>query len=224
MPTVLITGTSRGIGREFVRQYAAEGWKVIAIARADNGISEGKANIEVHTLDVTDHAAVKALASTLRGQSIDVLIANAGIMGKGSSRLGSIDYDAWEEVLRVNVLAPASFAEAFVDNLASSERRLFVVISSGMGSISDNTSGGFYAYRSSKAAVNMVIKSLSIDLQKRGIRTVALCPGWVKTDMGGAGANLTPEQSIRGLRKVIDGMDDGKSGGFFNWAGKALGW
>ncbi len=223
MSTVLITGASRGIGRELVRQYAASGWQVIAVARNSADLQAISPLITVHTLDVTDRPAVHALAATLRGQAIDVLIANAGIYGSTPGGLGAIDYASWEAVLRTNVLAPASFAEAFADNLAASERRLFAVISSGMGSIAE-TSGGCYAYRSSKAAVNMVVRNLALDWQPRGIRAVALCPGWVKTDMGGPHAELTPEQSVTGLRAVIETIDDARSGRSFSWNGREVPW
>ena len=223
MPTVLVTGASRGIGREFVRQYAADGWHVIAVSRQDAGLSALSPRVELHALDVTDRAAVLGLAQALRGRAIDVLIANAGIYGTAPGGLGQIDYASWEDVLRTNVLAPASFAEAFADNLACSERRVFAVISSGMGSIAETT-GGAYAYRSSKAAVNMVIRNLAIDWQPRGIRAVALCPGWVRTDMGGPNAELLPEQSVSGLRRVIDSIDDARSGAYLSWSGAEVPW
>jgi NAD(P)-dependent dehydrogenase (short-subunit alcohol dehydrogenase family) len=221
MPTVLITGANRGIGREFVRQYAAAGWRVHAVAR-HAGDLPGSDNVQVHLLDVTDGLAVKALASDLQAEAIDLLIANAGIFGTGGG-VGLTDYASWEEVMRVNVLAPMRFAETFANHIAASQGRTFAAISSGMGSIAEDTSGGCYAYRSSKAALNMVVHNLAIDLKGR-IRTVSLCPGWVKTDMGGTNAELDVQDSVRDLIKVLAGIDDAKSGRYFSHTGREVAW
>lgn len=220
MSTVLITGANRGIGREFVRQYAAAGWRVHAVARHAGDLS----GVDLHLLDVTDGAAVSALAQQLRGEAIDLLIANAGIYGTTPSGFGETDYASWEDVLRVNVLAPMRFAEAFVAHIARSELRIFAAISSGMGSIGEVSSGGCYAYRSSKAALNMVVHNLAIDLKDRGVRTVALCPGWVKTDMGGPHAELAVQDSVRDMVHVLAGIDDAKSGRYFSHAGREVAW
>lgn len=219
MPTTLITGGNRGIGRELVRQYAAAGWTVHTTARQPSDLGAG---VTVHRLDVTDFSAIAALARQLVGTPIDLLIANAGIYG-GESELGALDFAVWQEVLRVNVLGPAAFAQAFAPHLAASQGRIFAVVSSGMGSIAENTSGGAYAYRSSKAAVNMLVKNLALDWQGR-IRAVALCPGWVRTDMGGPGAPLDVVESVQALRAVLNRVDDQASGNFFSHTGRTLDW
>ena len=143
-------------------------------------------------LDVTDSASIKAAAAELDGQAIDLLLNNAGVRGARGQTIGNIDYEAWAKVLDANTMGPMRVSEAFVDHVARSERKLIVTLTSGMGSIADNTSGGSIAYRSSKAAVNMVMRSLAIDLAPRGITCVVVNPGWVQTDMGGPHATITP--------------------------------
>jgi NAD(P)-dependent dehydrogenase (short-subunit alcohol dehydrogenase family) len=221
MPTVLITGASRGIGREFARQYEAGGWRVIATCRDPSKYDlEG----EVYRLDVTDPDSVAALHRELSGEAIDLLINNAGIYGSRGLEFGSLDYGAWEEVLRTNVLGPMRIAEAFADQVAASEKKKMVFISSKVGSIADNSSGGSYIYRSSKTALNMAVKSLSLDLSGKGIICVLLHPGWVQTDMGGASALIDVATSVAGMRAVIDRADTADSGRFFNYDGSELPW
>src|SRR4029453_2144556 len=152
----------------------------------------------------TDPASVQAAAAELKGQTIDLLLNNAGIGGPRGQTIGNIDYEAWAKVLDVNTMGPLRVSEAFVDHVAQSERKLIVTITSGMGSLSDNTSGGACAYRSSKAAVNMVMRSLAIDLALRGITCVVINPGWVRTDMGGPEATLTTAESVKKLRRLIE--------------------
>jgi NAD(P)-dependent dehydrogenase (short-subunit alcohol dehydrogenase family) len=194
MPTVLITGANRGLGLEFARQYAAEGWQVHAACRSPEvaGDLRQLANtigdrFRILTINVMDTASVRAAAAALKGQSIDLLLNNAGVGGPSGQRLGDLDYAAWARVLDANTLGPMRVAEAFLENVAQSRDKRIVTITSGMGSIADNSSGGRYAYRSSKAAVNSVMKSLAVDLAARGITCIVLNPGWVRTDMGGAG-------------------------------------
>lgn len=224
MPTLLITGANRGIGLEFVRQYAAEGWDVIATCRNPQAATELCAlNVEVHALDVAQFDQIAALGGRLAGRAIDVLINNAGIYGANQT-FGAVDADAWLQVLRVNTLAPLKMAEAFADNVARSQRRVIASISSRMGSIDDNDGGGDYAYRSSKAALNMVNKSLSLDLRGRGIICIVLHPGWVKTAMGGPSAIVSPQQSVAGMRRLIDGATLTHSGRFFTYDGQEVPW
>src|SRR5205085_331569 len=207
MPSILVTGANRGLGLEFVRQYAADGWRVFACCRNPDEAADLRAlaseRVSLLTLDVADHRQIEALAVALKNEPIDILLNNAGIYGPNKMFLGQIDYDTWEEVLRVNTLAPVKMAECFLDNVARSQRKIIAALSSTMGSIERNVEGRHYLYRSSKAALNMAYKSLSIDLKPRGISAVVLCPGWVQTDMGGADAPLTPEQSISGLKQVL---------------------
>jgi len=231
MSTVLVTGANRGLGLEFARQYAADGWKVHAACRDPDAAKElGKlaaesgGAIRLLALDVTDAASVRAAAQSLAGAAIDVLINNAGIGSPKNQRLGSLDYAAWARVLDVNTLGPMRVVEAFLDSIAKGSDRKIVTLTSAMGSIADNSSGGSYAYRSSKAAVNIVMKSLSIDLAPRGITCVVVHPGWVRTAMGGPDGKLTPTESVAALRRLIAGLKHGDSGRFFNYDGKSYPW
>jgi NAD(P)-dependent dehydrogenase (short-subunit alcohol dehydrogenase family) len=229
MASVLITGANRGIGLELARQYAADGWRVHACCRNPAGADALVAALKghdalVHPLDVTDAAAIAALRATLEHEPIDVLINNAGIIGGQHQALGDIDYDVWEQTIRTNVFAPYRVAEALVDLVAAGERRIIANVSSLMGSIADNSSGGRYIYRSSKTALNMVVVNLAQDLAEQGITVLAFHPGWVKTDMGGPNATVTPHESAAGMRKVIAEAGLDQSGGFFNYDGRVLAW
>ena len=223
MSTVLITGAARGLGLDFVKRYAAKGWKVHACARTPDALGGVKGDIHPHKLEVTDYAAVKALAAKLKGEAIDVLICNAGVAGKEATVLGSLDPAVWRETFEVNALAPLMMAESFADHVASSRDRKLVAISSRLGSITfaDN---GRYSYRASKAALNMEWKGLSIDLASKGVICVVLHPGWVQTDMGGSAATLTIEQSVPAMVKVIDGLKPADNGRFLNYDGTELPW
>jgi len=227
MPSTLITGANRGIGFEFARQYLADGWQVYAACRDPDSASELRRladdsddKLQILALDVTDPVSVQAAAAKLDGQAIDLLLNNAGIGGPRGQTIGHIDYEAWMKVLDVNTMGPMRVSEAFVDHVARSERKLIVILTSGMGSLADNTSGGSFAYRSSKAAVNMVMRSLSIDLAPRGITCVVVNPGWVQTDMGGSHATLTTVESVTMLRRLIDTLGPAQSGKFFNYDGR----
>src|SRR6185503_3653405 len=214
MSTILVTGARRGLGRELARQYAAEGWKVIGTERGTDA---------EYRLDVTNRRQLAALRKKLKGTPIDVLFCNAGIIGKRGMALGSFDYESWEEVLRVNLLGPAALAEAFADNVAASSRKVIAMMSSRLGSIAES-SGMTLPYSTSKAALNMLVKGLAGALQDKGVIVVALSPGWVRTDMGGAGAPLSPEASVKGLRKVIAGLKSADSGRFFSHDGSSIPW
>ena len=219
MPTVLITGANRGLGLEYARQYLADGWKVIATCRNPAGASELanlQGDIEIHALDVTDFGQVQALAKSLRKESIDLLLNNAGTYGPRPSKLGGIDYEVWEDVMRINAMAPLKVCEAFRDHVAGSEMKKIAIMTSKMGSMGDNESGASYIYRSSKAALNAVAKSLSVDLQGKGIAVAVLHPGWVRTDMGGPSGLIGAEESVTGLRRVIDNLTLETSGRFLN--------
>jgi NAD(P)-dependent dehydrogenase (short-subunit alcohol dehydrogenase family) len=231
MPTVLITGANRGLGLELARQYAADGWRVLACSRhpdaeALDAIEQEHGDVSRHALEVTDAASIAALASSLHGTAVDVLLNVAGVMHRravateGSARaaFGGFDYDDWTRVLAVNVLAPVRVAEAFLD------QRKIVTLSSELGSIGANETGGLYAYRSSKAAVNAVMKSMAIDLAPRGIIAVPMHPGWVRTDMGGPKAPLSAEESASGMRRVIAGLTLDDSGRFLRYDGEELPW
>jgi len=229
--TVLVTGANRGLGLEFARQYGADGWKVYAACRAPGearalrdlaAASDGR--IEVIALDVSDTASVRAAAARLEGVAIDLLLNNAGVGSPKGQKLGSLDYAAWQRVLDTNTLGPMRVTEAFLGNVEQGRQKKVVTITSKMGSIDDNGSGGSYAYRSSKTAVNMVVKSLSIDLAGRGITCVVVHPGWVRTDMGGPNGLISPEQSIAGIRRLVAGLVPADAGKFFNYDGQPIPW
>jgi NAD(P)-dependent dehydrogenase (short-subunit alcohol dehydrogenase family) len=224
--TVLITGAARGLGLDFTKQYAAKGWKVHACARAPESLKSIKGDIHAHTLEVTDYKAVAALATKLSGEAIDVLICNAGVGGEGGQTdqvLGTFDASAWRRVFEVNALAPLMMAEAFVEHVARSQQRKMIAISSILGSIGRNT-GGRYTYRASKTALNMEWNCLAKDLEPKGMICVALHPGWVQTDMGGATATLTIEQSVPSMVKVIDGLKPSDNGRDLQYDGGELPW
>lgn len=229
--TVLITGANRGLGLEFSRQYAAAGWQVIACCRIPqkaDALQQLKQkyaeHLSIHTLDVTDFTQIDQLAGQLQGSSIDVLINNAGVYQYGKESFGEIDYEAWMKSFRVNAMAPLKMAEAFIHHISRGEQKKVINITSKMGSIDDNRSGQHYPYRSSKAALNMVTKSLSIDLASRGIITIVLHPGLVQTDMGGYSAPTTVEQSISGMRQVIARISHNDSGKFYDFRGQEILW
>lgn len=226
MPTVLITGASRGIGQEFARQYAAAGWKVLACCRtpgkaADlNGIT---GDVSVFALDVDDDGNIAELAQQLKTEPIDVLINNAGVSRPEASTLGQISSDVWLQVLRTNTIAPLKMAEAFLPNMEAGTEKKLIAISSRLGSIALNE-GGRYSYRSSKAALNSAWKSLAGDTAGKGMICVVFHPGWVQTDMGGKAAPVTPPQSVSGMIKVIAGLAKKDNGTFRNFDGDTLPW
>jgi NAD(P)-dependent dehydrogenase (short-subunit alcohol dehydrogenase family) len=231
MPSVLITGANRGLGLEFARQYLADGWQVYATCRDPNSASElqglalgSGGKLKILALDVTDLESIRKAAADLDGEPIDLLLNNAGVGGPRGQTLGDIDYDAWDKVLDVNTLGPLRVAEAFVEHVARSQRKLIVTLTSGMGSIADNTSGGAFAYRSSKAAVNMVMRSLAVDLAPLGITCLVINPGWVRTDMGGPHGTQSPAENIAKLRCLIDGLEPAHSGKFINHDGREFAW
>lgn len=224
MPTILVTGAGRGLGLELVRQFAAAGWETLGTVREPAKGAAMPKGSQTFLCDVADRASLARLAKDLKGKPLDVLFCNAGIYGKRQQRVGTVDYDAWPEVLRVNLLGPMACVDALIDNVAASERKQIVMMSSRMGSIGDNSAGGEVVYRSSKAALNAVTRSLAIDLRDRGVTAIAVHPGWVQTDMGGPGATLTPEQSVAGLKRVVEGLSAEKSGRFFNYDGAELPW
>ena len=224
MNTILITGAGRGLGLELATQYAKDGWQVIGTVRDEAGRKRlEKVGAQAHTLDVSDFGKARELAKRLKGQALDILFCNAGVIGKRGMALGSFDYESWDEVMRVNVLGAAAVAEALVDNVAASEKKVIAMMSSRLGSITES-SGMTLPYGTSKAALNMLVKGLGATLGSRGIKVVALSPGWVRTDMGGEGAPLAPETSVAGLRKVLAGLKAGDSGKFFSHEGSPIPW
>ncbi|HVY98955.1 MAG TPA: SDR family oxidoreductase [Dongiaceae bacterium] len=226
MPTVLVTGANRGIGLELARQYAADGWSVIATARDPEeatALKKLKGEIRVEALEVTDRKQVGALARKLEDAAIDVLINNAGML-TGYEAFGKTDAQSWLRTLHVNTVAPLQIAEAFVGHVAASDQRKIVSITSGMGSIGRGPDGGAYAYRSSKAGLNMAMATAAADLKSRRIAVAVISPGWVRTDMGGPSASIAPKTSVEGIRKVIAGLGPKTSGRFFNYSGEEIPW
>ena len=175
-------------------------------------------------MDVTDAQSVRAAAALVGDARIDLLVNCAGITGMSGQKVGKVNYEFWARVLDVNTMGPLRVIEAFLDNVARSERKLVVTITSGMGSLSDNTSGGSIAYRTSKAAVNMVTRSAAIDLAPQGITCVVVNPGWVKTDMGGPNATLTAQESVTAIRQLIEKLGPDHTGMFFHYDGTAYPW
>lgn len=230
--TVLITGANRGLGLEFATQFAADGWNIIACCRQPDHAESlhslkniHQARLRIHQLDLADFAAIDRLAGILREEPIDLLINNAGVYPPAQQgEFGHINYDAWLDTLRINTLAPLKMAEAFVTHLERSRLKTLAIITSKMGSIADNQRGGSYPYRTSKAAVNMVAKSLAIDLAPRGITTILLHPGWVQTRMGGPGALISTQQSVTGMRAVLNQITPDDSGKFFAYDGQLIPW
>lgn len=217
MPTALITGAARGLGLEFVRQYRAAGWDVIATAREAGG-ELADLGATVVSLDMTDFAAIAGFAFD---RPLDLLIANAGIATPGEAKTAG-DGAGWIDTFRVNTIAPVLLAQALMPRLAEAKGKA-VAITSQMGSIADSSTG-WIPYRASKAALNMAWHVLANEKGGNGVTLAVLNPGWVQTDMGGAGASITPEESISDLRRTIEGLKPEQSGGFFDRDGSTLPW
>jgi NAD(P)-dependent dehydrogenase (short-subunit alcohol dehydrogenase family) len=219
MPTVLITGANRGIGLEFVRQYAAEGWDVIATARQSSPELDAL-GIHVEPLDLSDPDAVVGFSDKISGP-LDLFIANAGTSQPMDTRTAQ-DARDWQKMMMVNVIAPFQLAQTLLPHLGEARGKA-VCISSGMGSIGDN-SGGWIPYRTSKAALNMAWSCLAIEAKPLAVTTAALSPGWVKTRMGGAGAEITTGESVGDMRKLIDRLTIDDTGKFLRRDGSELPW
>jgi NAD(P)-dependent dehydrogenase (short-subunit alcohol dehydrogenase family) len=233
MPTVLITGANRGLGLEFARQYAANGWDVIATARDPKSSEElqriaKNRNVSLQSLDVTSDESVKQLRETLNGKPLDLLVLNSAIYTRNGNTLGELNFAGWRESFETNVLGAIRVAEALIENVAASRRKQIAAISSGMGSLQTlGATIGFgiaYQYRTSKTALNMTMLILAKEVEPRGISVVILSPGWVQTDMGGPNAELTPAQSIRGMREVLEGNPMELTGKFLSYDGATWPW
>ena len=219
MPKVLITGANRGLGLEFAKQYQSDDWDVIATARESSPELDAL-GVRIEKLDMRDLDAVARFGGRL--DALDLLIANAGTYGPKDADSAE-DAEAWLETMRVNTVAPYLLARSVLPLVEASRGKL-VAISTRMGSIEDNSSGGFLAYRSSKTALNMAWRNLALDVKRLGVIAVMFHPGWVKTRMGGASAPLQPEESIRGMRQVIDELQPADSGEFFGHDGDHIPW
>jgi NAD(P)-dependent dehydrogenase (short-subunit alcohol dehydrogenase family) len=230
MPTVLVTGANRGLGLEFIKQYSQAGWNVLGTCRdltsavEASNLADVAPNIELYPLEVTDAESIAALADTLAGRAIDLLILNAGVMPPTAQTLGDLEAEAFLHAMNVNVVAPVMMIQAFRPHVVSSDRKTIVGMSSILGSIAGNTDGGLYSYRASKAALNAVVRSAANDLRRDGVTVIAMHPGWVQTDMGGENATITTAVSISGMRKVIEGLSSSDSGRFLVYDGSELDW
>lgn len=227
MPTVFITGASRGLGLEFARQYAADGWRVIATCRAPQGAHALNAlagPVAIHPLDVREERSIKELAGRLAGTCIDILLLNAGVHLQKGATLAELDAGLWLEELKVNMISPLMIARSFVDHVARSNQKRMVAISSNSGSIARIKEGGNYAYRSGKAALNAVMRVLAADVAHREITVVAIGPGHTRTDMGGGNAAYSAAESVSAVRATIAGLQFKDSGGFLSRDGVPLAW
>ncbi|TBW38725.1 SDR family oxidoreductase [Siculibacillus lacustris] len=230
MATILITGANRGIGLALVECFAARGDRVIATAR-DPSTVEGLAAVvsrfpdlvEVHALEVTDPVSIAALAARLDDRPLDVLINNAGVIGPQRQSSLDMDFAGWLDTFRVNTLAPLAVAQALLPALRRGDHAKILTVSTAMGSMAAKGSDRV-AYRSSKAAVNKVMQCLATDLRGEGIAVAVCHPGWVKTEMGGDGAELTPEMSATGITRIVDRMSIGHSPAFHVWDGTTMQW
>jgi NAD(P)-dependent dehydrogenase (short-subunit alcohol dehydrogenase family) len=239
----MVTGGSRGIGLELARQYLADGWQIYATCRNPAGAEQlkklelnGRGQIHVMEMDVTDAAEVMIVAERLKGRPIDILINNAGTVepgfygkrtayaGKDDPDLRNYDFDGWLEVLKTNVLGPARVCGAFVDNLAAGSGPVAVNISSAVASIANTWQAGIYGYRTSKAALNMLTRSVGEWYAKCGIIVVSISPGWTRTELGGPTATNSVEDSVTGVRDVIAGLTMADTGKFFNFNGQTIPW
>ena len=222
--TVLITGANRGIGLELARQYTTAGWQVIGTARKPEQAAELRAlNARVIQLDVTDQQSIDRMAEELGDRPVDLLINNAGIFPRVRT-ITDVNFDDVTRTFAVNTLGPMRVSRALLPNLRSGELKKVVNITSRLGSITDNSGGGFYGYRESKAALNMFTRSLANELRADGFICVVVHPGWVQTDMGGANATLTVLESAQGIRGVVENLSPEDNGTFWNFDGAPLPW
>lgn len=236
MPRILITGASRGLGLEYAKQYLEEGWEVIATARnpeAAPGLkaleSNGSRKLRMVAMDVTDHARVEAVAGELAGESLDILLNNAGTYGPKSAfegmhyqSLETMDYGLWREMHEINVMAAFKVAVCFKPHLEAAANPLLVNMSSDMGSIANNSMGHAYAYRSTKSALNMLTRGMAIEW--KNITVISMAPGWCRTDLGGPEAPVDPVESVRMQRELFRRLESSRSGEFINRFGENVDW
>ncbi|MGF1683486.1 SDR family oxidoreductase [Photobacterium minamisatsumaniensis] len=228
METIVITGANRGIGLELTKQFLHLGWHVIATCRDKSKADQlnmltSRGKLSTHSLELTNESDVVEFCTALSGVTVDVLINNAGVLGGDNQSANNMDYNEWLKTFAVNTLAPFHLATSLKGNLQQSSRPRIVSISSGMASLSGQ-SIGTYAYRSSKAALNKVMQVLANEYKQDGIIVCPVNPGWVRTDMGGKGADISVEESAAGLVALINGLTLDHSGRFLSWDGEELSW
>ncbi len=225
---VLVTGASRGLGLEFTRQLLSRGDRVFAACRRPDQaveLSELNGQLTLVELDVTNQSTIDSAYETIKSQtkSLDLLINNAGVSA-GSDPLGDLQQDKMLDIFNVNAVGPMLIVQRFLDLLKAGHDPKIVNLTSGLGSISSRDQGGMYSYAASKAALNMLTHTLAHDVRPAGITTIVIDPGWVKTDMGGPNAWITPEELIQGMLKVIDNLTLEQSGQFFHYSGSQIPW
>lgn len=239
MSTALITGANRGLGLEFVRRLSLMGWRVLATCRSPEQAgalrriaAEPRQSVEVHPLDTADRGSIGALSAVLGDRAVDLLVCNAGASrmkealttGIEGQRIQDADDALWLEAFRTNAIGPLRVAAAFADRVAASERRLMVFMCTRMSVAGQNNSGAYYMYRTSKAALNVIVRNLSIELAPRGITCVALHPGWVRTDMGGPNADVSPEESVSAMLKILLDAKLSRKVQFLDYRGDTVPW
>ena len=240
MSSVLITGANRGLGLEFTRQYLKDGWEVYAFCRQPNEaaelgeiISQSNGKLHLRPMDIDNQNEIEAAAKELKNLPLDLLINNAGIAdgyGRGiyemkeDPDIQNYNFVFWEEMMRINTLAPAKIIGAFLENIRAGKQKKIANLSSGLGSIGNLSLAGKYGYCASKAGLNMVSKGLSEWLKSENIIVISLSPGWTKTDMGGPEATNSAEKSVSGMRHVISGLTLAETGRFWNFDGEELPW
>ena len=228
--SILITETNRGIGLEFVKHYLKNNEKVIATCRNKNNakdlleLKNTTSNLSLLELDVSNPNSINEFASKITGQPIDTFINNAGVFGPRNTEFGNFNAKEWLDVFNINTIAPLLITQKILKNLRLGKNKKLVFISSKVGSIEENTGGGMYIYRSSKTALNQVIKSISIDFKDENFIAAALHPGWVQTDMGGPNALIDTKTSVKGMAEVIDSLVLKNSGRFYNYDGSSIPW
>ncbi len=234
-PRIFITAANRGIGLGLTQQYLNSGCKVLATYRSQKKAENLKAlkgDIQLFCLDIQDTNQIRQIKEKIKDEPIDILINNAAIHGPkdDSATFGQIDIDSWLEVMKTNVFYTTKLTELLFDLIKKSKQKKIVFISSRAGSISErgklphHLPGGTYIYRASKAALNAIAQSLAFDYTGQGISVIVLHPGFVKTDMAGAQADISVEESIKGMKKIIDNFEPSKNGKFYNYDGEVIGW
>ena len=230
MATILVTGANRGLGIEFVEQYLNDGNEVIATYRNENSsmdlikMGNERSNLKLLQLDVSSNKSLNSFAENLGDSPIDIFINNAGVYGPRNSSFGNVDEENWIPAIKINAIAPILLTQLIIKNIRSGADKKLIFVTSKMGSIDDNKGGGAYVYRSSKTALNAVVKSLSVDLENEGIVVALIHPGWVKTDMGGPNALIDKDTSVRGMTEVISNLDISSTGNFYNYDGSIIPW
>ena len=230
MARILITGANRGLGLEFVEHYLESGDSVIATYRDKNSSidliekSNERSNLKLLQLDVSLNKSLNSFAENLGDTPIDIFINNAGVYGPRNSTFGNVDEENWIPAIKINAIAPILLTQLIIKNIRLGADKKLIYITSKMGSIDDNKGGGAYVYRSSKTALNAVVKSLSVDLENEAMTVALIHPGWVKTDMGGPNALIDKDTSVRGMTEVISNLDISSTGNFYNYDGSIIPW